>query len=223
MRQNVVEAVATLRHWAGGEHGFENLEQLEAVAAFAVRCLDWCEVLRFVNKDQKLRRVVDEKLVEEMRETAEAVQGCILVAELDDTIKASALAAASKAAGAVANSDQAWFAVVLDEGSWEQAGGELGVRVIRQCAVAVDSGRRKIVLRAPEWFGSWAETLEEVSHCEQVPGHFREEDVDMLRGALSLWNPWRRSGPTGSYRETVRTTAAVWRKKNPGNGNLGNR
>jgi len=217
LRQKVAEAVATLQQWAGGVHGFENLQQLETVATFAVRCLDWCEVLRFVNKDQKLRRVVDEKLVEEMRETAEAVQGRILVAELGDAIKASALAAASKAAGAaVESSDPAWFAVVLEEGSWEQAGGELGVRVVRQCAVAVDNSRRKIVLRAPEWFGSWAETLEEVSHCEQVPGHFREEDVDMLRGALSLWNPWRGSGPGGSYREAVRTTAAVWRKKNPG-------
>ena len=211
LREKIVESSATLSDWAGDSPHFENLAQLQEVGQFAARCIDWSDVLFYVHRTGSGRPLLDESAIETMVETAKRVRTNVLAAEREAHLCDEARTEALRTFD-LGDERGPWgyYAVAVEAEVWDDLNAPVAVRLARQHRVVGD-GHGKALVYAPAWFATLAAESEAFERCDLVEPV--SNDLDLLHGALVLWEPWQHGHVMSSYSRALRAAGAVWRRE----------
>jgi len=211
LREEIVESGEILSDWAGDSPRFKNLAQLHEVGQFAARCIDWGDVLFYVHRTGSGRPLLEESAIETMVETAKRVRANVLAAEREEHLRDEARAEALRTFD-LGDERGPWryYAVAVEAEVWDDLNAPVAVRLARQHRVVGDE-HGKALVHAPAWFATLAAESEAFERCEPVQPV--SSDLDTLRGALVLWEPWRRGHVLSNYARALRAAGVVWRTK----------
>jgi len=211
LREKVTESVETLSTWAGDSPHFDSLAELEAVGEFAMRCIDWSDVLFYVHRTGSGRPLLDTNSIETLVEIAKRVRANVLDAECGEHLRGETRVEARRTLG-LGEMSEPWeyYAVAVEAEVWEDLLAPVAVRLARQHRVVSDD-HGKALVHAPAWFAAMAEASELFERCERIEP--AAKGLDLLHGALALWEPWREGHVMFSYSRALRAVGAVWRKE----------
>lgn len=211
LRAKIEENTETLSRWAGHSPLFENIEQLHSVGRFAAHCIDWGNVLFYVHRTGSGSTLLTEHDIDAMVETAERAQQNVLESECSEHLRCETRATARLALHEMGKAETwGYYAVAVEAETWGDVNAPISVRFARQHRVVSNEACGKALVYVPDWFTSLAEENKQFAMCEAVDRG--AADLDILRGALVLWDPWRLGQVGASYARALRAVRAVWRK-----------